>query len=61
MGVIKFYKQKQKAPLIIDYNHNNKVNEILFVTIQGIVNGALLSAAIIPSKTGNPFFLIVEM
>ncbi len=33
----------------------------LFVTIQGIVNGALLSAAIIPSKTGNPFFLIVEM
>jgi len=31
------------------------------VTIQGIVNGALLSAAIIPSKTGNPFFLIVEM
>ncbi len=31
------------------------------VTIQGIVNGALLSAAIIPSKTGNRFFLIVEM
>jgi hypothetical protein len=31
MRVIKFYKQKQKAPLIIDYNHNNKVNEILFI------------------------------
>ncbi len=33
----------------------------LSVTIQGIVNGAPLSAAIIPSKTSNPFFLIVEM
>ncbi len=31
------------------------------VTIQVIVNGAPLSAAIIPSKTSNPFFLIVEM
>ncbi len=33
----------------------------IYVTIQVIVNGAPLSAAIIPSKTSNPFFLIVEM
>ncbi|MGB9938207.1 hypothetical protein, partial [Methanosarcina sp.] len=33
----------------------------LFVTIQGIVSGAPLSAARIPSITGKLFFLIVEM
>ena len=31
------------------------------VTIQGIVNGAPLSAARILSKIGNPFFLLVEI
>ncbi|KKG06671.1 hypothetical protein, partial [Methanosarcina mazei] len=34
---------------------------IKIVTAQSIVNGAPMSAARIPSKTGKPFFFPVEM
>ncbi|WP_048036576.1 hypothetical protein, partial [Methanosarcina mazei] len=36
-------------------------NKTKHVTAQSIVNGAPMSAARIPSKTGKPFFFPVEM
>ena len=36
-------------------------NKVSLVTAQSIVNGAPMSAARIPSKTGKPFFFPVEM
>lgn len=43
--------------------HEISVGKSLFyiVVTQGIVSGAFFSAARIPSKTGKPFFLIVEL
>ena len=54
---IRYRQQKDELQAKIDTLKKEKEK----VTIQVIVNGAPLSAAIIPSKTSNPFFLIVEM
>ncbi len=50
-----------KRAICYFHGFDTKANSSYIVTIQVIVNGAPLSAAIIPSKTSNPFFLIVEM